>query len=321
MSATSDRTEWLERRRQGIGGSDVAAILGLSPWGSPWSVWADKTGLTPIDDRDNVTDDMEFGTRAEPMLTKWFQDRTGLLVAGEQMELSHPDKPWMKCTADGFVFDNEFDHFSLDNALGIVEHKKTADHADKWAEQIPFHYQCQAQWMLAITGLPVVWFSVLHVPFGRTTYATYRFERDDTDIEHITSTCERFWTDRVLTGTPPPTDGSTATTEALATAWDDTTDEPVELDDAIRRIVADLADVKATIKRLEADKAEAENAIKAALADHETGTADGWKVSWKPQTRSAIDAKALRAEMPDVADKFTRETSSRVLRITPPKES
>ena len=98
----SDRTDWLAWRRSGIGASDVAGILGLSPWASPFSVWASKID-DQADDHDN--DAMEFGRRAEVMVAPWFADRTGLTVAGEQARCTHRDDTWKLCTVDGFVLD------------------------------------------------------------------------------------------------------------------------------------------------------------------------------------------------------------------------
>ena len=59
---SSERAEWLDWRRGGIGSSDIAAIIGLSPWATPYSVWAEKTGR--LDNHDNDDTVKEFGRRA-----------------------------------------------------------------------------------------------------------------------------------------------------------------------------------------------------------------------------------------------------------------
>ena len=88
---TTTRDDWLAWRRGGIGGSDIAAILSLSPWQSPWSLWADKTGLA-ADTHENEA--MEAGRWLELAIGPWFADRTGLHVAGEQMLVTHPERPF-----------------------------------------------------------------------------------------------------------------------------------------------------------------------------------------------------------------------------------
>lgn len=310
--------EWLEWRKAGLGASDVAGVLGLSPWASPWSVWASKVGLA---DGPDESEAMEFGKRAEPMLAGYFTDRTGLHVAGEQTWCSNPDEPWMRCTVDGFVFDGDPCDAEcaacMDEALGVFEAKTTSQ--APW-EDVPLHYQCQATWASIVTGFDRVWFGVLHLAFGRPAFRVYEFTPPLEDKSTVRAACEAFWRDHVLTGTAPPADGSPATTDALSAAWGETTDEPVDLDDRIvARLLPERERIRAEIKRLEEDKNEIENKVKAALADHESGSVDGWRVSWKPQTRKTVDTKALAAELPEVAEKFARESTSRVLRITAPK--
>jgi putative phage-type endonuclease len=317
----TDRDEWLERRRQGIGGSDVAALMGLSPWTSPYALWCDKVGLLAPDD---ATEAMEFGNRVEPVLTRWFQDRTGLEVHGEQMECARPDEPWMRCTVDGFVMESTGTDNLMDDALGVAEWKSTGD--APW-DEIPAYYQCQGQWNMAVTNMPHVWFGVLHMPFGRPTFRVYELARDEADIELLTKTARAFWHDHVLTGVPPETDGSTATTEALAAAWDADDDaELIEADLSDLSDVAVLAATKADAKALEVRIAELENRLKARMAEA-TAIVDGYDdkgrpiviATWKAQTADRFDSTSFRKAWPDLAADFTKTTESRVFRLKTPK--
>ena len=169
------RDDWLEWRRNGIGASEVAGVLGLSPWQSPWSIWAEKTGLIP---GAGVTEAMEFGLMAEVMLKQYFEKRTGLYVAGEQTWCAKPGDEWMRCTVDGFVLDPEVsgrppDTFDLAASTAVYEAKTTSE--PPW-DEVPTHYACQAQWQMAVTGMPVCWFGVLHIAFGRPTFRVYEFD-------------------------------------------------------------------------------------------------------------------------------------------------
>ena len=161
--------EWLQWRRGGIGGSEVAALVGLSPFASPMSVWASKTGLTG-DIEDNEY--MEFGRRAEPMIAPWFTDRTGLAIIGAQTQCEHPDNPTHRCTVDGFVVED--DRATIAQALGVAEIKTTGD---DWTE-IPDAYQCQGQWQMWVTGTHHCWFPTLH---GRK-FRIHEMPRDDRAI-------------------------------------------------------------------------------------------------------------------------------------------
>lgn len=322
------RTEWLERRRAGIGGSDVAGILGLSPWSSPWSVWADKVGLVSGDKvgTDQMTDAMEFGQRAEPMMAGYFEDRTGLILAGEQMELQHPDNSWMRCTVDGLVYDDnipsdEIDRFMPavefatvgDGCLGVHEIKTTSSSASEWENSIPAHYQCQAQWSLAVSGLERVWFSVLHLAFGRPKYAVYELERDQADIDLIVKKCRAFWHDCVLTGNPPEPDAHPATTAAINAAWPDA-DGQMDEDDQVRFLLDSIREIDDWKEKYRAEGDHLRNQLRALMRDN-TEVVDGNGrplITFRHETRTLIDAVAVRKEH---GDKFDTTSTNRILRI------
>lgn len=302
----TSRDAWLEWRRGGLGGSDVAAILGLSPWTSPWSLWADKAGLIPATDS---TDAQEFGHWIEPYLAHKFTEKTGLQVVGEQTQITHPEHPWMRCTVDGFC---GYDFHSIDE-MDDWEAKSTSD--PPWTD-VPVYYQCQAQWTMACTGHRAVWFSVLHLAFGRREHRVYSVARDEDDIALLIDRASTFWHEHCLTGTPPPTDHHRATGDTLRAVFADidgrtnldVTDEVVAL--ARQRII-----LKAQAKALDEQIAATENALKAALGESTDGIYDGQLVvSWRPQTATRIDTTALRRDYPDIADSYSTTTTSRVLR-------
>lgn len=316
MTVTADlqRTEWLESRRKGIGASDVAGIVGLSPWASPWSVWVSK--VMPVDD-DGGTEAMEHGLRAEPMLRRWFEDRTGLPVIGEQEQIHHPEHPWVMATLDGSVMETGTDDTTM--RLGIAEWKVTSD--PPWDHGVPLYYQCQAQWQMFASGAERTWFGVLHIAFGRPTFRVYEFARDEADIAYLFDRCRRFWFDHVTSGIPPQADGSDATSAALAQAYPEQTEGAIVADLEHLSAVALVRQHKQAVKDAETALTAAENHLKALLAEHESivDVDDNGKpkviASWKAQDRTSIDSKALRADLPDIADTYSKTTTSRVLRI------
>lgn len=300
------RAEWLAWRTTGIGASDVAGILGLSPWSSPFSVWASKVDTLP----DFDTDAMEFGRRAEVMVALWFEDRTGLRVTGAQERRERDG--WKLCTLDGLVCDGT-------ETLGPLEIKTTSDPAVEWfANGVPVHYKCQATWTMHVTDLPVCWFAVLHLAFGRPRFEVYQFARDADDEAFVVAACERFWADHVQTGTPPPADHIPATTNAIKAHWP-TAEGSIEADASARRLVERLRRHKATLTITEQNVAAAENELRILLGDKEALVDDGAVIaSWKPQQAARIDTSAMKAAHPDLCAEFTTTTTTRVLRV--PKE-
>lgn len=320
----TDRAEWLQRRRAGIGGSDVAGILGLSPWASPWSIWADKVGLIELDTES--TPAQEFGTRAEPMLKLWFEDETGLIVRGTQAEYTDPQRPWMRVTLDGEAWPPGWSEEPDARMLGVVEYKATSEPPSAWADGPPVHYQCQASWAMAITGARRVWFGVLHIAFGRPAFRVYLFERDDEDITTIVEACDRFWHDHVLTGIPPAADGTRATTDAIAAVYTAPTEDTVETDDDLAAWIDLLHDAERVIEANSQVVDEAKNRIRAALGDATVLTrgVDGKgapviAATWRQTGRTTLDGKALKAAHPELAAEFERTTTTRSLLVKRPK--
>ncbi|MGL4298575.1 MAG: YqaJ viral recombinase family protein [Candidatus Neomicrothrix subdominans] len=270
--ATADavRAEWLAWRRGGIGASDIAALLGLSPWSSPFAVWADKLALLPDEDLSD-DDPREFGRRAEAMLGPWFADSTGLHLAGTQPWASNPAEPWMLATPDGVVVGRP--NSNIDDALGGLEIKVEFDHRP-W-DDIPPHYQAQGQWQMAVTGWERVWFAVLH---GRR-FRVYELKRDQADIDMMTDRARTFWLDHVLARVAPPIDGSDATADVLRTLYPNADKgqtvelgiEAIELRDA-------YVDAKATAKDAEARAQAVANEIKAVMGEAYEATAAGSRV-------------------------------------------
>lgn len=307
MTVTDERTEWLTRRREGIGASDVAGILGLSPWQSPYSVWADKVGLTPLDDE--ASEAQEFGLMAEPMLRRYFSNRTGLTIYGEQGEQAHPEHAWMRCTVDGLVRSDD---------LEVYEAKTTIEAPSAWADGVPVHYQCQATWSMAVTGAQRVWFGVLHLAFGRPQFRVYQFERDDAQVQFVVDKVAAFWHDHCLTGIAPPTDAHSATTETMR-VWEADPGKTIEADERMAKLVDE-------IKHARNIKADAETAIetrtnhlKDAMRDAEILTlgvdAKGKPkvlATWKASTRRTFVKATALEQYPELAEPpFTVEQPTR----------
>lgn len=276
-----ERTEWLEWRSRGVGASDVPAILGLSRYASPWSVWAEKTGLLPIED--NESDYAEFGRRAEAMIGPWFEERTGLFAAGEQMRCEQPGHEWRRCTLDGLVFDGprRGDAAVVEHALGVHQ-IKTRGPGKRW-DEIPPDIAAQEQWEMLVTGLPKAWISVLH---GRRL-EVYELDRDPDDIDFIVEQVDKFWNEHVLTGEPPELDGHDATLAALAAIYPEHTPKSSVPLDGIAPVLTMWREAVAARKAAEADEKAAQAVIRWAMKDAHEGTVDGRRaVTLGSQTRT-----------------------------------
>ena len=95
--------EWLAYRRKGIGGSDVAALLGISPWRTARDLFYDKLNIAVVEDHEDNWVALEMGHLLEPLVAKIFQHRTGYKVYQIKKMFQHPKYPWMLADVDYFV--------------------------------------------------------------------------------------------------------------------------------------------------------------------------------------------------------------------------
>jgi putative phage-type endonuclease len=200
------RREWLDRRKQSIGASEVAALLGLSPYESPYSLWAKKVGIDPPSD--DEPEWVRWGHLIEPIICDEYARETGRKVIdhGRYAVRYSETCPHLSATLDREVA--AFD----DRGPGVMDAKNAGFYkgAD-WDEAPPLLYQVQVQAQLEVTGYQ--WGS-LAVLIGGNTFRWCDIERDDVFIAMLRRKVAEFWR-LVETNTPPAVDGSSSTAEVL----------------------------------------------------------------------------------------------------------
>ena len=263
----ASREDWLAKRREGIGGSDCAAALGMSPWRSPYSLFEEKAnGL--VDDVDNER--MEWGRRLEGPIVQAYGERTTTEVQPYPVMLRSRDYPWMQVNLDAVAPDTAIEAKNVGLRM-----------AGEWNDgAVPDHYLLQGCHELAVTGLSRVVFAVL---IGGQELRMIEVERDDTLIADVIEQEHRFW-EMVTSNTAPAIDGSDSTSEALKLRY--AHPEPgAEVDlvpDLIQPLLETRAHLKAEERYLKGELSAVENQIKSMLGDAEIGTVDGIAVvTWK----------------------------------------
>lgn len=285
------RDAWLDLRRNGIGGSEAAAVaLGADPWTTAFEVYWSKKGRV---DGKEQTRQMEWGHRLEESIRRWFADVTGLRVIHEKIMYQHPDHPWMLANMDGLVDDD-----------AILECKNTdARHEESWADGPPLHYTLQTLHYLAVSGRQRAYVAVL---IGGNNPKYHVIERDDETIGMLIEREWQFWEQHVLADVEPPVTARESDAELLNSLWTPADKEillpPAGVDD-----LAELARIKAEIASLEEQKLGCENRVKALLGDNAVGVdVDGKPlVTWKAHDDTRVDPKRLRAELPEVFETYS----------------
>jgi putative phage-type endonuclease len=147
--------EWLEARRHGVTASEIAVVMGLSPYDSPFALYHRKRGdLPPIED----TDAMALGRHMESFIAARFADRHpefALMGSGREL-FADPDRPWQMATPDRFVCERLTDpgrKSAYGTPVAVLECKIDAG-SDGWGEdgsdEIPVHYRCQVLWQCRV---------------------------------------------------------------------------------------------------------------------------------------------------------------------------
>ena len=159
-----DNDRWLECRMHGpdgkipytVGGSDVAAIFGLSPWTTPLELWMIKKGRMKPPVKANSSQ-LEMGHLLEPIAAYWYAKRSGNTVYEDTGLYQHADHPYALANFDRRFIRTE------DNEPGILECKSCTYHkADDWADDaIPIYYELQLRFYLGVADVNIGAFSAL----------------------------------------------------------------------------------------------------------------------------------------------------------------
>lgn len=298
------RDEWLEIRRKGVGGSDIAAACGVSPWVGPYELWLDKTGILPRDQAD--TEMLEIGREIEKFIAEMFRRRNPqMTVERPEVIYQHPEHHWALYTPDGRVYDPDLEAWCLMEIKNVstFAHMKS----DEWQDnQIPFHYYCQCQWGMLVVGADFAWFPHL---VGGNRYKQHLVERDDEVIAHLLAGGKKFW-EQVEENLEPSKDGTRGCARVL---------EEQYRAKAIVEISADLAEeltqAKQAYQASEENLERVKNEIKAKMKKGQIATCNGAKVaSWTAQLTQRLDTKKLQIEQPEIYQQYLKTTTSNVFR-------
>ena len=298
------REDWLEHRRQGIGGSDIAAIVGFNKRSSAIDVWMQKLGMKEDEEENEF---MEWGNRIEPVIaTKFQEEHPEFKVIRRNAILQHPTIPYAFANLDRLV------QRKGDSQWGILEIKNVSGWKVKdWTDDaVPLAYQMQVQWYLAVTGLQFAYISPL---IGGNLWKEVPIERDEEIITMLLAEAENFW-GYVQHREMPPVDGSDASEEALKALYPESEEaSTIVLPPAEQTLHAKITTLKSEIKAKEIELALAENQVKQQMGASAAASDEAGNIlfTWKSSSTARVDVKRLKAELPDIHAKYSNSTSSR----------
>ena len=295
---------FLATRRQGIGGSDIAAILGVSKFKTALDVYLSKT----TDQPEQQGEHLYWGHALEnPIIDRFVRD-TGANVIRQPEMRRHPQHEWAIANADALIVDG------AGNPQAILEIKtSSAFKSREWGaddtDEVPIEYIAQVQWYMWIYDVQEAYLAAL---IGGNQYRQYHIQRDDELIAMLAEKAQTFWENHVIPRIPPePQDGADA-----QKLYPHDNGNAAEADSDTLTAYAELKALKAQEKDIKAQIDAREDLLKIKIGEYSAMQAgDNTLFTWKAQSSNCFDSKAFQAAHPDLYQQYSKTSETRVLRL------
>ncbi|HHQ4527111.1 TPA: YqaJ viral recombinase family protein [Aeromonas hydrophila] len=292
------REQWLDIRQLGIGSSDAAVAVGLSPYKCPLSLWLEKTARKAPEDI-SQKEAVLWGVELEPVLAQVYTKRTGYKVRRVNAVLQHPEHTFMLANLDREVVGHP-------DGPGILEIKTASYHsAPQWEEGVPVAYQCQVLHQLAVTGH--AWAEVA-VLIGGQDFRIYRIERDEEKIGDLIRREAHFW-QQVRQDWQPEPDGSSDAAAALGWLFPRDDGQTVDLSDSpeFNQLFGQLLQLREQKEVVEQQESLIKQRLQASLGEATAGLFANGKITWKrSKDRLAPDLERLGQDHPDLLSHYVK---------------
>jgi len=290
-----DHSEWLRARQSGIGGSDVAGILGLSRYKTPLDVYMDKISQTPIETI--VTPRMKAGLMLESVIADWFAEESGKKVIMDNKIRKHREYPFLIANLDRVILAQNGE------GTGVLECKTTNSYyAKSWDTEIPMEYYCQLQHYLLVTGY--TWGEIAVLIDGYD-FRRYYFTRDEEFIEVLKTRLIDFWNNNVIKRVPPSPINEA---DVLNMFPKEMPGKILTATEELVKVYAELKNTKNIVKAHEDTIKRLEESLKVLMADNEAiqDTSGKILVTWKAaKDGTTFNQKQFKEDNPELFAKYS----------------
>ena len=298
MQATLNinKESWLQYRKQGIGGSDAGAVCGLNPYRTAIQVYYDKTS----DSTEGIDNEaMRQGRELEEYVARRFCEASGKKVRRANAMFYDEKNPFMLADVDRMI---------VGENAGLECKTASPYSEEKWRDdKVPLSYQLQCYHYMSVCNADAWYIAVLI--YGRD-FKYYKIERDDEVIENLIRIEKEFWNEYVLKQMIPDPDGSRTADAAIAERFKESKQITIPLSGFDERLER-RQELSALLDKIETEKRQIDQELKLYLGNAEIAENEHYRISWKNFSRSSIDEKRLKAEQPEIYEKYRREITSR----------
>lgn len=294
--------EWLSTRKNTIGGSEAAAIVGLDPWVSPYTLYMRKKDRLA---EPETSLPAEFGSFAEEFVARKFEEQTGKRVRKENAIIYNSDYQFAHANIDRkIVGENAGLECKTTSALNLKQFK---------GGEFPAKFYVQCMHYMLVCGFDRMYLACL---VGNSKFLIFTIERDEAEIRALAAAEMEFYA-LMQNDTPPEVSAWDCDAETLSALYPESKEETLVLFRDRDKVFEQLEEASRRKKEAENDIKLFQNILKADLGDNEAGATDNYRCSWKTQYRSGIDTERLFAEHPEInKDDYTTTTQSRVFRYS-----
>jgi putative phage-type endonuclease len=307
--AYSSKEEWLELRKKfGVGGSEAGAVIGMNPYKSAYTLWAEKTGRVREFEGNLIT---EVGSYLEEFVAKLFERETGKKVRRKNKMLINDAYPFAFADVDRLVVgEKALLEIKTTNSVPIMKQLRNSN-------EFPEAYYAQCVHYLAVSGLEKAYLAVL---VNCREFKVFELERDENEIAALMGAEEEFWCHYVKHDTPPPADGAASTSDTITALYPESNGDTVSLM-AYESDLKQYMNFGALIKDLERQRDEVANRIKVFMGESGRGEAAGYKVSWTSSMRLSFDAKRFAEDHANMdLSKYYKASNVRAFKVTENKK-
>ena len=281
--------EWLALRKEGIGASEAAVAVGVSPWKSPMRLFLEKTGAIEPEVVDSEA--VYWGQKLEASILSRFQElHPDAELRPTKALLRSKEFPFMLATPDSMG--------TYKGEKAVIEVKSTGHYgAAQWeGDEVPINYVLQGAHQLAVTGYALVIYPVL---IAGQRYVERIIERDDSLIESLIEK-ELEFTENVKANIPPEWDGTSAGWDLLKTLYPraeqgKVLNLPETLIDTIKEyeeLDKKASDYESIVKDIRKESDRRKQIIVSAMGDAEVGLVGNYQVKYSTVERKEYVSKA-----------------------------
>lgn len=293
----SNRETFLLNRKLGIGGSDIAPIMGVSPWSTPLDVYRDK--MNPVVIYEEESEDLKRGARVEKYILQEYSEVNNCSLETNLAPVIDPKYPFMRGNVDARVVGENV----------IVEAKSTKCPLTRWEDGVPEYYRTQVAYYAMLTNAERVDIPVL---FSNWKYACFTYWRDLEYEARIREAVIGFWHNHILAGIPPAPSNPAELKEAYPRLESAKT---IKADNGIREKINIWQETLLKRKELEKREEKLKIEIQNYMGDASVLDAGFCRVALRERTISRLDTGALKEEMPELYNEYLNDSTCRFLQI------